>query len=214
MSTDDTIRRFTFMAAISMALGLLPAQGVLRRPSLCNGAMPRQRRRLPHWLRRPVPMILRRCIAFSALTAQNLLSSGDRYADEERERHFAAAYDEKHTLVPKGAGQMTLDVGNDDWPLPMPIVQIDGRWQFDTQAGAQEIIDRRIGRNELAAIRVSLTYVDAQKDYFDRMKQQTGAGYYAERLVSTPGRQDGLYWPATGANAESPFGPSGGAGAG
>jgi Protein of unknown function (DUF2950) len=136
-----------------------------------------------------------------------LLSSGDRYADKEREARFAAAYDEKHTLVPQGTDRVVLDVGNDDWPLPIPIVRVDGRWQFDTKEGAEEIINRRIGRNELAAIRVALTYVDAQKDYFNHMKQQTGTGYYAERLVSTQGRQDGLYWPATTGNAESPFGP-------
>jgi hypothetical protein len=101
---------------------------------------------------------------------------------------------------------MELDVGNNDWPLPIPIVQADGRWRFDTRAGAQEIIDRRIGRNELAAIRVALAYADAQKDYFARMKQQTGTGYYAERLISSPGHQDGLYWPTTAENSASPFG--------
>jgi Protein of unknown function (DUF2950) len=86
-------------------------------------------------------------------------------------------------------------------------VQADGRWHFDTRAGAQEIIDRRIGRNELAAIRVMLTYVEAQKEYFDLMKQQTGTGVYAQRLISTAGRQDGLYWPVAAGSAESPFGP-------
>ena len=133
-----------------------------------------------------------------------LLSSGDRYADKERESRFAAAYDEKHALVQQAAGRMQLDVGNDGWPLPIPIVQKDGRWLFDTKAGAQEIIDRRIGRDELSAIRVTLAYVDAQKDYFGRMKQETGTGFYAQRLISTPGHKDGLYWPAAGA-VESPF---------
>lgn len=134
-----------------------------------------------------------------------MLSSGDRYADDEALRRFAAAYDDKHTLVPKDPGHMELDVGNDNWPLPIPVVQENGRWQFDTRAGAQEIIDRRIGRNELAAIYVALTYVDAQKDYFARMKQQAGTGFYAERLISTPGHEDGLYWPANAGSAASPF---------
>jgi len=133
-----------------------------------------------------------------------LLSSGDRYADQEREARFAAAYDEKHTLVALAEGRMQLDVGKDDWPMPIPIVQKDGRWLFDTKAGAQEIIDRRIGRDELSAIRVSLAYVDAQKDYFARMKQETGTGFYAQRLISTPGHKDGLYWPASG-GTESPL---------
>jgi hypothetical protein len=137
--------------------------------------------------------------------SEKLLSSGDRYADEEQQRRFATAYEEKHTLVPKNAERVELDVGNDDWPLPIPIVQSGGRWQFDTHAGAEEIINRRIGRNELAAIRVALAYVEAQKAYFDRMKQQTGTGFYAQRLISTPGRQDGLYWRATAGSEESPF---------
>jgi hypothetical protein len=139
--------------------------------------------------------------------SEKLLSTGDRYADAEQQRRFAAAYDEKHQLVKNGPDHEELDVGADDWPLPIPIVQIDGRWHFDTKAGAQEIIDRRIGRNELAAIRVMLTYVEAQKDYFDLMKQRTGTGFYAQRLISTAGRQDGLYWPVAAGSAESPFGP-------
>ena len=136
-----------------------------------------------------------------------LLSSGDQYADQEQRRKFAAAYDEKHALVQMGSGRIELDVGSDDWPLPIPIVQNEGRWHFDTQAGAEELVNRRIGRNELAAIRVSLAYVEAQKDYYDRMKRETGTGFYAGRLVSTSGRHDGLYWPATGGGPESPLGP-------
>jgi hypothetical protein len=138
---------------------------------------------------------------------EKLLSSGDRIADQEQQRRFAAAYDEKHTLVPEGTGQIVLSVGNNDWPTPIPIVQAGGGWQFDTKVGAEEIINRRIGRNELAAIRVALTFVDAQKDYSERMKQQGGSGFYAQRMISTPGRQDGLYWPVTVGSDESPFGP-------
>jgi hypothetical protein len=139
--------------------------------------------------------------------SEKLLSTGDRYADQEQERRFAEAYDEKHQLLSHGPDDMELEVGANDWPLPIPIVRSDGRWHFDTKAGAQEIIDRRIGRNELAAIRVALTYVEAQKDYFELMKQQTGTGYYAERLLSTAGRHDGLYWPVAAGGEESPFGP-------
>jgi hypothetical protein len=207
MSTEALIRRFTVLVAIGMAVGLLPAQGVFAapRPTQQSYASAEEAAAALAAAARSHDLAALRSIL--GPDSAKLLSSGDRYADEERERHFAAAYDEKHMLVPKGAGQMTLDVGNDDWPLPMPIVQANGRWRFDTQAGAQEIVDRRIGRNELAAIRVSLTYVEAQKDYFARMKQQTGAGYYAERLVSTTGHHDGLYWAVTGGNDESPFGP-------
>ena len=138
---------------------------------------------------------------------ERLLSSGDPYADEAQQRRFVSSYDEKHALVQRAPHRIELDVGSDEWAFPIPIVQSGGRWRFDTQAGAQEIIDRRIGRNELAAIRVSLTYVDAQRDYFARKKQDTGTGSYAERLVSTTGRQDGLYWPAPPDGPESPLGP-------
>jgi hypothetical protein len=138
--------------------------------------------------------------------SDKLLSSGDKYADQEQQRRFAAAFDEKHALVHQAAGHMELDVGADGWPLPIPLAVTDGRWRFDTQAGAQETINRRIGRNELAAIRVSLAYVDAQEDFFARTKQATGTGAYAQHLVSTPGHRDGLYWPVTGGESESPLG--------
>ena len=100
-----------------------------------------------------------------------------------------------------------MDIGPDDWPMPIPLVENNGRWTFDTKAGVQTIIDRRIGRNELSAIRTLLASADAQHDYFDRAKQANGSGEYAARLVSTPGRRDGLYWPVAEGEAESPLGP-------
>jgi hypothetical protein len=139
--------------------------------------------------------------------ADRVIDSGDRYADQELHHRFIALYDEKHTVAAKGAGQAELDVGPDDWPLPIPLVERNGHWIFDTKAGAQTIIDRRIGRNELSAIRTLLASVDAQHDYFDRMKQATGTGAYATRFISTPGHYDGLYWPTAEGQAESPLGP-------
>lgn len=136
-----------------------------------------------------------------------LLSSGDRYADREQLHRFTVAYDEKRILVTQAPGHVVLEVGVEGWPLPIPIVERDGRWLFDTKAGAEEMINRRIGRNELATIRVLLTYVEAQKEFFAHTKQQTGTGQYAQRLISQPGKQDGLYWPASGNAEESPFGP-------
>jgi hypothetical protein len=138
---------------------------------------------------------------------EGVVVSGDRYADAEAQSRFAAAYDARHALIPQADGRTVLQVGDNDWPLPLPLVAHDGRWQFDTAAGAQEIINRRIGRNELEAIRTSLAYVDAQREFFDDAKQRTGTGLYAERLVSTPGHQDGLYWPAENGAPEGPLGP-------
>ena len=140
--------------------------------------------------------------------ADRVVDSGDRYADRERHLHFIALYDdEKHVIDQKSPGRAELSVGPNDWPLPIPLVESNGRWMFDTSAGAQTIVDRRIGRNELSAIRTLLACVDAQHDYFERAKQASGSGVYATRLVSTPGRHDGLHWPVPEGETESPLGP-------
>ena len=117
--------------------------------------------------------------------ADRIIDSGDPYADRELHDRFIALYDKKHAIDPKGGGRDELDVGPNDWPLPIPLVESNGRWTFDTAAGEQTIIDRRIGRNELSAIRTLLACVEAERDYFDRAKRVTGTGVYATRLVST-----------------------------
>jgi len=138
--------------------------------------------------------------------SEGLIHSGDEVADREQREKFLAAYDAKHALAADALGRMVLSVGADDWPLPMPIVQSTGKWHFDSQQGAQDLVDRRIGRNEIAAIRTALAYVDAQKLYFEMMRQ-VGAGEYAQRLLSTPGKRDGLYWPAAEGETASPLAP-------
>src|SRR5690348_2334590 len=139
--------------------------------------------------------------------ADRVVDSGDRYADQELHERFVALYDEKHAVESKGPGRAELDVGPDDWPLPIPLVENTGRWTFNTKAGAQAIVDRRIGRNELSAIRTLLACADAQHDFFERTRQANGSGAYATRFISTPGQHDGLYWPAAGGETESPLGP-------
>jgi hypothetical protein len=136
-----------------------------------------------------------------------VIDSGDTYADQELHQRFVELYDEKHTIDRKSPDSAELDVGPNDWPMPIPLVANNGRWMFDTKAGAQTIIDRRIGRNELSAIRTLLACADAQRDYFERTKQANGSGTFAARLVSTPGRRDGLYWPVNEGEAASPLGP-------
>ena len=138
--------------------------------------------------------------------AERVISSGDRYADQELQQLFVALYDHKHAIQKTSEGHAELDVGPDNWPLPIRIVESNGRWTFDTKAGEQTIVDRRIGRNELRAIRTLLACVDAQRDYFDRTRQAMGTGVYATHLLSTPGRQDGLYWPVADGETESPLG--------
>jgi hypothetical protein len=139
--------------------------------------------------------------------ADRVVDSGDRYADRELHQRFVALYDEKHTIIQKSPGHAELDAGPNDWPLPIPLVENNGRWTFDTKAGEQTIVDRRIGRNELSAIRTLLASVDAEHDYFDRAKQATGTGVYATRFISSPDHHDGLYWPVAEGETESPLGP-------
>lgn len=128
--------------------------------------------------------------------SEKLIRSGDHYADLEARKKFLERYDTKHALIAEGADKQVLQVGDNDWPLPIPLLRSGGQWHFDSVAGAQEIVDRRVGQDELAAIRVLLALVDAEHDYFNRTKADDGVGEYAQRVVSQPGLYDGLYWPA------------------
>ncbi len=139
--------------------------------------------------------------------SEDLLSSGDDVADRSAREHFIALYDEKHALVPEGDDRVELRVGSDDWPLPVPVVRRDGKWFLDGAEGADEIVYRRIGRNELGAIAVSRGYVEAQHEYAAADHDGEGAGIFAHRLVSEPGTQNGLYWEAAEGGPESPVGP-------
>ena len=135
-----------------------------------------------------------------------LINSGDRVADEAARNRFLASYDARHALVADARGRMVLHVGDNDWPLPLPIVRKDGRWHFDSRQGAEQLVDRRIGENEIAAIRTTLAVADAQKAYFE-MTRASGTGEYAQRIHSTPGHHDGLYWQAAEGEPESPLAP-------
>ena len=136
-----------------------------------------------------------------------LVVSGDAVADSAARQRFVDAYTASHAITPSEDGRMTLVIGPNAWPVPIPLERVDGRWRFDTSLGAQEIVDRRIGRNELMTIRTLLAAVAAQKDYFDRMQRGAGTGAYAQRMLSTPGKEDGLYWDAATGEAPSPLGP-------
>jgi hypothetical protein len=139
--------------------------------------------------------------------SRHIIVSGDPIEDERGREWFVKHYEEKNRLE-EASGKVTLHVGTDDWPFPIPIVKAGDGWRFDTAAGKQEILARRIGRNELNAIQVCLAYVDAQKEYA-RKKARQGEGLleYAQKFVSTPGKQDGLYWEAGEGQEQSPIGP-------
>jgi Protein of unknown function (DUF2950) len=136
----------------------------------------------------------------------DIVSSGDEVADAATRQKFVAAYDAKHQITMDGDDKATLVIGEKDYPLPIPLVRKDGMWTFDTVAGRQEILARRIGRNELDAIQSCLAYVDAQNDYAAKDRTGAGAGAYAQRIVSQPGKKDGLYWPSSQGEDPSPLG--------
>jgi hypothetical protein len=116
-------------------------------------------------------------------------------------------YGEGHSLVPSHNGDLTLEVGKENWPLPIPLVRKGDLWYWDGQAGKEEILYRRIGHNELDAIKVCKGIVAAQRDYAASAHDGKPVGSYAARLVSEPGKQNGLYWEAKEGEAESPAGP-------
>ncbi len=125
--------------------------------------------------------------------ADEIVSSGDEVADIDIRQRFTSMYDTRHSIKAEGNKTATLMLGPDDFPFPIPLVNSRTGWEFDTDKGRIEVLYRRIGRNELDAIQTALAYVDAQNDYADKDRGE-GAGVYAQRIVSTPGKKDGLFW--------------------
>jgi hypothetical protein len=137
---------------------------------------------------------------------EDIVSSGDEVADKNTREAFVAAYDKKHAIEKEGDGTYSLVLGDDDWPFPIPIAWRDGGWRFDSATGVDEILRRRIGRNELSAIEVNRAYVEAQNEYAALDPAKLGRRAYAQRIVSRPGKKDGLYWPTEDGEAASPLG--------
>lgn len=138
--------------------------------------------------------------------ADRYIQSKDAAFDNEARAKFLAAYDETSRIEPKSDALAVLHVGKDDWPLPFPLVKRGGRWHFDAKAGEQEWQDRRVGENELSAIQVSLAYVDAQREYVLKDRNQDGLLEYAQHIVSSERQHDGLYWPRAQGEPVSPMG--------
>jgi hypothetical protein len=139
--------------------------------------------------------------------SQSWLFSGDVIADRAATEKFVAAYDQRHAIARQGDDRATLTVGADDWPMPIPLLRSGEQWRFDGAAGQQEVLARRIGRNELETIQVLEAMADAQVEYARSDPARTGEVAYAQRFASSPGRRDGLYWPAKAGERESPLGP-------
>ena len=135
------------------------------------------------------------------------LGSGDPVQAKHEREMFVSAYDEKHQLRLEGEQRATLVLGNNEWPFPVPVVKVGDIWRFDPAAGVEEIINRRIGQNELNAIQVLQAIVDAEYDYATVDRDGDGLREYAQQFSSTPGKHDGLYWPTTADEPPSPLGP-------
>ncbi len=125
--------------------------------------------------------------------ADDIVSSGDEVADADTRQRFTSMYDSKHSVKTEGNKKATLMLGPDDFPFPIPLVNTRTGWEFDTDEGRIEVLYRRIGRNELDAIQSALAFVDAEHEYADKDRGE-GVGVYAQRIVSTPGKKDGLFW--------------------
>ena len=145
-------------------------------------------------------------IAIFGTEGQALAESSDPATGRQNREVFVAAVAEQWHLVDAGANRKTLVIGNEEWPFPVPIRKVGARWQFDTAAGKEEVLARRIGRNELAAIATCRTYVAAQRRYAREGRDGKPAGLYAVKFHSDPGRQNGLYWPVRRGQPRSPLG--------
>ncbi len=136
----------------------------------------------------------------------DMVRSGDPVADKANRDKFVAAFDARHLIGTTGE-TATLSIGADDWPFPIPLTHTPQGWFFDIAAGQEEILDRRIGANELFTQQVMLAYVDAQNEYAQGLHDGQTVHVYARHLLSTPGKHDGLFWPTEAGEPPSPLGP-------
>ncbi len=139
---------------------------------------------------------------------KDFVATGDDVQDKNSRAAFAALAEEKTQVEtdPNHPNRAILSVGNEDWPVPVPIVQQGGTWHFDSQAGRTEILDRRIGENELDAITICRGYAEAQEEYASEIHDDSGVNQYAQRIISTPGKHDGLAWQNEDGSSGGPIG--------
>lgn len=139
-------------------------------------------------------------------SAKPLISSGDKVADQQMREKFLVSYATAHKLEDAAPDRKTLVIGQNEWPLPIPIVQNKSGWRFNLAEGREEILNRRIGANELAAIQAIQAFADAQHDYVSKDRDGDAVRQYARHFRSAPGKHDGLYWPTGEGEEPSPLG--------
>jgi hypothetical protein len=141
-------------------------------------------------------------------SSTSVISSGDEVQDKNNLDFFTQHYEQMNRWAKEINGEQTLIIGAENWPFPVPLKKdAAGAWYFDTPAGAKEILFRRIGKNELAAIRVCDALADAQSEYFSQTHDGDPVKQYAQKVISDPGKQNGLYWKVAEGEPESPIGP-------
>lgn len=145
-------------------------------------------------------------LAVLGQNAKSIVQSGDPVADRAGRERFNKSFDEANKLERQGDDKATLSVGKDNWPFPIPVVKKAKGWQFDAKQGEEEILNRRIGRNELAVIQVVQAYVDAQREYYTADPDKDKLLQYAQKFGSTKGKRDGLYYPTAAGEPPSPLG--------
>lgn len=194
------------MAPLLLVLALLPVRG------LANPSWPDQQTFTSPDAARQALIAAAQAKDKSAMRAifgpvSRELEPGDPVEQAAEFDHFVCHVQEGAEIVKQDAGKAILEIGTKNWPFPVPIVKKGDSWLFDTEAGREEILSRRIGRNELLAINVCHAYVEAQQEYY-AMQEPDGDQLpkYAQHMVSSPGRKNGLYWPTDAGIAESPFG--------
>jgi len=136
---------------------------------------------------------------------QQLVSSGDPVLDRLERDWFMSLYEEGHEIVPESRSRAVVQLGKDEQPYPIPIVKREGKWRFDLTEGHEELLSRRMSKNELSALNVVVAYVEAQKEYHQRDQDGNGVLEYAQRWLSTEGKHDGLYWKGQPGETESPI---------
>ncbi len=145
-------------------------------------------------------------LAIFGPAGKEVISSGDEVADKAARERFVKAYEAVNKLERETDNKVTLIIGDQDWPFPVPIVKKGKTWVFDTMAGKEELLNRRIGRNELNTIQTCLAIVDAQREYATKDRDRDKVREYAQKFRSTPGKKDGLYWEAKEGEEQSPLG--------
>ncbi len=197
-----SISLFLLLTLLVMLAAALPAQAASRKKAQKSFASPEE---AVKGLVAAVKNHNRNeALAILGPDSPDIVNSGDPVADKAGRERFVRLYEEKNIIEGADSGKAILIIGNESYPFPIPLVKKGKKWRFDTRAGREEILNRRIGRNELGVIDALRAYVEAQRDYAAR---EESGGEFAQKIRSTPGKKDGLYWEAKEGEEESPLGP-------